>query len=67
MSETYYVEEIERIDGLLVAKRELILGTSLECQGLKMLRRDFEQKLVETLKGYSEDIDKATKREALKK
>lgn len=45
MSEKYYREELERIDGLLASKRELVFRTSLECQGLKLLKKDFEQKL----------------------
>ncbi|WP_159103072.1 hypothetical protein [Paenilisteria weihenstephanensis] len=45
MSKKYYREELERIDSLLASKRELVFRTSLECQGLKLLKKEFEQKL----------------------
>ncbi|MBC1524823.1 hypothetical protein HB825_05510 [Listeria booriae] len=50
MSEKYYKEEIARIDRLLESKKELIFCASLESQGLKMLRKNFEEEL-EKLRG----------------
>ncbi|MBC1605682.1 hypothetical protein HCJ39_13255 [Listeria rocourtiae] len=45
MSEKYYKEELERISGLMASKRDVILGASLEFQGLELLKKDFEKKL----------------------